>query len=463
MIRKPLLLKGLDRGIIFLGVSFVLCLSPCCSKIAPKRPAIIIITIDTLRVDHLGTYGYHRKTSPHIDQFAADALVFDNCFSHAPSTCSSIASIMSGFLPHETNVFGNQPLPSEVVTLPEILKEYGYKTVAVVSNYVLHKDKGYEQGFMIYDDTMENRELDRHVPERIAEHTTARSIELLKQFHDDQLFLWIHYQDPHGPYTPPDRYAKLFYDTNQKARNLTLNDSVSGHRGIPSYQKLGTNRDFYHYINQYDGEIRYLDEQFNRLIEALKEFGLYDDALIIVTADHGEGMGENNYYFAHGEYLYNTLLHVPLIIKFGSEPVGRRTDFVQHIDIITTIVKLLNIETNSPFRGCDLRRQQATNRGIFSEMKLPWTRGFRLSLVLDSIKLVYTSSIKEYQLFDLRKDPYEEKNLFNDMPYQEQVEDLKVMLERICKEDFLKIRKDTMNRKLTDEEKEKMKALGYIE
>jgi arylsulfatase len=463
MTGKPLLREGLEKVKIFLSVFFVMCLFPYCSNRAPKRPPIIIITIDTLRVDNLGTYGYHRETSPHIDQFAADALVFDNCFSHAPSTCSSIASIMSGFLPHETNVFGNQPLPSAVETLPEILKGYGYKTLAVVSNYVLHKDKGYEQGFMVYDDTMENRELERYVPERIAEHTTDRSIEMLKQFHDDQLFLWIHYQDPHGPYTPPDPYAKLFSSPDKKTRNLTINDSVSGDGGIPSYQKLGTNRNFYHYSDRYDGEIRYLDEQFNRLIEALKEFGLYDDALIIVTADHGEGMGEHDYYFAHGEYLYNTLLRVPLIIKFGTELVGRRTDAVQHIDIITTIVKLLNIKTESPFRGCDLRRQNATERGIFSEMKLPWTKGFRLSLALDSMKLVYTSSIKEYQLFDLKQDPGEEKNLFNDIHYQEQVADLQVMLERICKEDLLKIRKVTKNRKLTDEEKEKMKALGYIE
>jgi arylsulfatase A-like enzyme len=311
----------------------------------------------------------------------------------------------------------------------------------VVSNYNLHKNKGYEQGFMIYDDTMDDRELVRHRPERIAEHTTDRAIELLKQFHKDQLFIWIHYQDPHGPYTPPDLFSKLFHDPDQKPRNLRVNRSMTGLRGIPLYQRLGANRDFYYYISQYDGEIRYLDKHFKRLIDALKEFGLYDDSLIIFTADHGEGMGEHNYYFAHGSYLHSSLIHVPLIIKYGKELVGRRTDFVQHIDIVPTILKILGIKTDSRFRGRDLRNHEATNREIFSEVKLLFKRGrFRFSIVLDGIKLIYVPWLKQYQLFDLKTDPHEEHNLSNDPKYRERAEDLKVRLERVRKEDFLGLR-----------------------
>ncbi len=168
-----------------------------------KFPSIILITVDTLRADHLGCYGYLRDTSPNIDQLAEEALLFKNCISHAPVTGSSFASILSGFLPHETKVLGNLPLPPEVETLPEIMQMNGYRTIAVVSNYVLRKQNGWVKGFNVYDDEMTNVERTSKHTERVAEHTTNRAIELLKQYHKNKLFMWVHYQDPHGPYTPP--------------------------------------------------------------------------------------------------------------------------------------------------------------------------------------------------------------------------------------------------------------------
>jgi arylsulfatase len=431
---------------------------------ADRRPNIILITVDTLKADHLSCYGYSKNTSPFIDQFAQDALLFENCLSHAPETWSSCASILSGFLPHETQVIENLSLPAKVETLPEILKRLEYKTVAVVSNYMLCRKRGWDQGFMIYDDTMNDRELVRRWPERIAEHTTDRAIELLKQFHQDQLFIWIHYQDPHGPYTPPDRFAKLFQNSDQRPRHLKVNSSLDGHGGIPSYQKLGVNRDFYHYLSQYDGEIRYLDEHFKRLIDALKKFGLYEDALIIFSSDHGEGMGEHNYYFAHGENLYSTLIHVPLIIKYGKELKGRRTDFVQHIDIVPTILNVLGLKTDSRLRGRDLRKQHGTKREIFSEMKsLLFKNKYKFSLVLDDLKLICNPQLGQYELFDLKTDHKEVNNLIKDPKYREPAEDLKLRLNRICKEDFLQLHRVEKPLKLTDEESEKLKSLGYAQ
>jgi len=424
-----------------------------------------------VRPDYLTCCGCSKKTSPNIDKFAADSLLFENCLSHAPETRVSFASILSGFLPHETRIIKNifqesrtttMLLPSGVTTLAEILQRQGYKTAAVISNYVLRRTQGYEQGFMIYDDTMSGLDMNRRWPERTAEYTTNRAIELLKQFHKDDLFIWIHYQDPHGPYTPPEPFASLFRNPAKKPRHLKVNNSLSGYGGIPYYQRLGKNTNYYYYISQYEGEIRYQDEHFKRLITALKQLGLYDSALIILTSDHGEGMGEHNYYFAHGENLYNHQLHVPLIIKYGKALTGRRTDLVQHIDIIPTIFKILSMKPDSRFRGRDLCKQYEMEREIFAEMISPLVRErIKFSLVMDGLKLIYTPLFKQYELYQLKIDPYETHNLINAAKYRERAKDLNSRLMRICQEDFLNIQIVDKPRKLTDEEIEKLKSLGY--
>ena len=458
--RREALKYGLYAGLAA-GVSPNIWLSGCEKRHRRKRPSIILLTVETLRADHLNCYGYPLKTSDNIDQFAQSALLFENCFSHAPVTSSSCASILSGFLPHETKVLDNDPLPEGVEILPEILQRQGYKTAAVVSNYVLRRSGGWSRGFMIYDDTMNESEQVRILPERVAEHTTDRAIELLRQFNDVPLFMWIHYQDPHGPYTPPDRFAELFRDQVQKPHNLRQNKSVSGYGGIPSYQRLGNNRDFYYYVSQYDGEIRYFDEHFKRLINEFKRLGLYDDALIIFSADHGEGMGEHNYYFAHGENLYNSLTHVPLIIKYGSELAGRRTDSVQHLDIVPTILEFIGAKTDSRFRGRDLREQQKTKSEIFAEMKTKAV--IKFSLVYDKFKLIYDYLDKNHELFDLRSDPHEQHNFFYNIKYRQRAVDLVLRVKRIVQEDFLGLNIVIKHQKLTDEVREKLNSLGYIQ
>ena len=433
-----------------------------------QRPNIILISVDTLRPDHLGCYGYSKNTSPAIDQFAKEAMLFENCLSHAPVTSSSCASIMSGFLPHETKVFENGPLPAEVTTLPEILQKQGYTTVGVVSNYVLRRKRGWEQGFSLFDDTMTNREIVRNYPERIAEHTTEQAIKYLQQFNSVPLFMWIHYQDPHGPYTPPDSFSNLFIDSNQISRNLRVNRNVSGLGGIPSYQRLGENRNYHYYVSQYDSEIRYLDEHFRKLINTLKQLGIYESSLIVFTADHGEGMGENNYYFAHGDYLFNSQIHVPLIIKYGKELLGRKTHYVQHIDIVPTILNLLKINTDLNFRGSDLLQYPDTNKEIVSEMFLTRNEINRLSfsIVHDGFKFIlsYTPSFtKQNELFDLKGDEKEKNNLASQGGLRHKLESLQSRLHQIWGEDLLKLEVIEKTQDLSNEERDKLKALGYVD
>jgi len=431
-------------------------LSGCGKQRRGKRPNIFLVTVDALRADHLSCYGYCRDTSPNIDRFARDALLFENCFSHAPATSPSCASLLSGFLPHETTVLINSlPLPEGVEILPEILQRHGYQTVAVVSNYVLRRRMGWAQGSTVFDDTMDDCESGRGLPERIAERTTGRAIELLDQLKADPLFMWIHYQDPHGPYTPPERFSGLSRDRDQEPRHLKVNSTVTGWGGIPSYQKLAESTDYHYYVSQYDAEIRYQDEHFKRLIEAVKRLGLYDDALIVLSSDHGEGMGEHGYYFAHGEHLYSSLTHVPLIVKCARSLTGRRTDFVQHIDVAPTALAFAGIKLDPRFRGRDLRRQYATQSEIFAVI------GDIVSMTYGGFRLVYTIEDNDYELFDIRTDSHGEHNLIRRPEYRDRVNDLIRRLRRIGEHDSLGL--DIINRppELTDEEKRKLRSIGY--
>ena len=154
------------------------------------RPDIIVIVVDTLRSDYLGCYGNSLDTSPNVDAMARDSMLFEDCRTHAPNTRMSMATIFSGFLPHETQAVERTDLSEKVTMLSEQLVPLGYKTAAVIGNFVLHKGTGFDQGFMVYDDEMQQRELVRKYKERTAGPTTDRAIELLRQYKDEQLFMW---------------------------------------------------------------------------------------------------------------------------------------------------------------------------------------------------------------------------------------------------------------------------------
>ncbi len=435
-----------------------------CSKRSPARPTnIFLITTDTLRADHLGCYGYHRDTSPNIDAFADDAMLFERCFSHASDTRFSFASLLSGFLPHETGILTSYSLPSAVVTLPQMLKRDGYTTAAVISNYVLRKKHGFNAGFDEYDDATRESVINKKSHEKTAITATNNAINMLEKYKDQKLFMWVHYQDPHGPYTPPDPYSKMFIDPNLEPRKVRQLTSMSGRGGIPTYQKLKGHDDYNYYVSQYDGEIRYHDNQFKRLIDQIKAMGMYDNSLIIFSSDHGEGMGGHNYYFAHGEHIYNGLIHVPLIVRSGNRLSGRRKDFVQHLDIVPTVVDSLGIESNPNFRGTDLRKVN-NDKEIFAVMKAPFKKDkTRFSLIYKGFKLIYIPDFRQFELFDLTSDFEELTNLITNAAYLETANDLKHRLIRLAREDLLKINQPQKAPKLTPDEIKKLRSLGYVQ
>jgi arylsulfatase A-like enzyme len=438
-------------------------LGGCGGEPAPDdRPGVIWIMVDTLRPDHLGCYGYPRETSPAIDRFCREALVFEDCLSHAPETRYSVASMLTGFYPHETGVFEAVALSDGVETLAEILGSQGYETAAVISNYVLSRGRGYEQGFDVYDDTMTDVEAVRPWPERIATRTTDAAIEILRQERHRPLFLWIVFQDPHGPYTPPADYLRMPGPWKGPAREVPLNRGLSGRGGIPSYQQLGSS-DFGFYVSRYDGEIRYLDAQFDRLIAELRRQGLYDDTLIVFTSDHGEGMGEHDYYFAHGENLYASQTRVPLILRWGDRLVGRRSETVQHVDLVPTVLGVVGIDPDPRLRGRDLREPGEVGVEVFSEMSSPLVEErFKFSLVQDELKLIYTPALERYELYDLVNDPAETDDRVDDPQQRARLTEMKSALHRLRAEDRLLLDAGPPPA-LSDEERRKLEALGYLE
>ncbi len=461
--RRDLIQQGL-RTLIAGGLGTAIWVNGCRNtKRSKKRPSVFLITIDTLRQDYLGCYGQAGGISPHIDEFAAESVIFENCYSQASATRFSFAAMLTGFYPHETKVISGR-LPAEALTIAELLQKNGYTTAAVVSNYVLRKKNGFEQGFDIYDDKLERLEVSRPYPERIAPFTTDAAVDLLENHRKNPLFMWIHYQDPHGPYVPPPPYSTMFLEQNPRSKFITFNSSVFGHGGIPTYQRLGDIADYYYYLSQYKGEIRYQDEHLGRLLAKLKELALYDDSIIIISSDHGECLGEHDYYFCHGENLYQPLIHVPLLIKYPNAAPARRKDTVQHLDLFPTLCAMTDIKPPKGLRGIDLRRPDAGQRDIFVEMNIRQFPQYHNSAVISGdMKLIYSHSTGNYELYNLAVDPGEKNNLFDSSDYAQLRKNLNRRLQNFCTEDLLQLDVSDEGLILTPKEKEKLRSLGYVE
>ena len=278
---------------------------------APVSGPIIVISIDTLRADHLPAYGYAKVKTPAIDALAADGAVFERAYSHAPQTLPAHAAMLSGQLPFETGVRDNVGFTVKTGErlLPQMLRDRGYATAGVVSSALLGKDTGIGQGFEFFDSGASRGSRDGAETEKIAERWL--------ESHSTRAFMFLHLDEPRAPYEPPDRFAQFA---------------------------------------AYDGEIAYADEIVGRLVKYLKSHQLYDRSTIVLLSDHGEGLGEHGE-DEHGLFVNQEAVHVPLIIKQESNtsPGRRVRDVVQHIDLVPTILDLVKAPLPWGLRGRSLK------------------------------------------------------------------------------------------------------------
>ena len=322
--------------------------------------------MDALRADHLSVYGYHRDTDAFVKKLAADAVVFENAFTPRPKTTPSYASLFTGLYPHHHGLRAlGQELAEENQTIAEILAAAGYATGGFVSSTVMiGRVCGLAQGFDLWDDRMTGREANRANFERKAEGSVSAARDWLGAA-AARSFLFVHLIDPHGPYTPPSPYDKLY--SSPTTTPLSVGQ-------VPAFQRLGGSQSLERYIDAYDGEVAYALHELEGLIEVLKQRGLYQRALIIFTADHGESFGEQGSWFRHGENLDEASVRVPLIIKPpGAASGGRRWQGpVSLVDVAATVLDYAGLESDGRLDGQSLRAiiesgQGPTQRLVFAE------------------------------------------------------------------------------------------------
>jgi len=342
-----------------------------CSGEPPRHPNLLLITVDTLRADRLTCYGGPASVGLEICSLAEAGTRFEWAFSTAPSTAPSVASILTSRYPAQHRVTQNVSsyLGAEIPTLAEALRGAGYHTAAFVSNPVLQRGRRLDRGFDRYDDEMTRREHNRpYYSERDARDTDDAVLAWAQAEARPPWFLWVHYQDPHGPYQPPR--APPARDAPGGPR-LPVLDNDSGRGGIPSYQALAGVFGLRSYERRYLDEIRFLDRQVGRLVRGLDALG--DPPSVLLTADHGEAFGEDGYYFAHGHSTGLDQIRVPLLWRPspGRRGAGVVPESVSLVDVAPSLLELAGLAPPEGFMGRPLPLEasaaSAGKRAIFAE------------------------------------------------------------------------------------------------
>ncbi len=363
---------------------------------APREPLLLLISVDTLRADHLGAYGSERGLTPHLDALARQSEVFTSAYAPAPFTLPSVAALMTGRYPESLGVLSNASrLPADVPTLATRLREHGWRTAAVVSNLALARRAGLAAGFERYDDALPQREAVRDWPERTATATTDAAfvaLDALAPGAGVRAFLWVHYVDPHGPYTPPaglrERYLEAERSRFDGRRELRIGATGAGGLGaVPAYQYLEGQREVAFYRAGYAGEVRHVDEEIGRLLAGVRARGLQERALIVFTADHGESLGESDLWFDHRDFLTDALVRVPLFVRRPGTAPARRHEVVSLVDLLPSLLAHLegaSLDASAP--GRDLLSGGAGSGAYLATLR--GGRRTRVGLVDDEHKLV---------------------------------------------------------------------------
>jgi arylsulfatase A-like enzyme len=455
------------------------------SKYDKSEPNIILIVIDTLRADFLSCYGYPKKISPYIDAMSRKGILFEKVYASSPWTLTSLASILTSLHPfaHHVDDF-ESVLDDSFDTLPEILRKFGYSTIAFIGNPIIEEQQGFAQGFDYYDnygyEVEKNMMINRvvayvlqnlHIIEEsysssywvfslrfhsfwpffkrasyvIAEDLNKRIYSKLETLENDKFFLYIHYMDPHAPYLK--------------------------HPNILCREPMLVPENMTEIISVYEGEIEYVDAHIGTLMKKLQDYGFIKNSIIIITSDHGEEFYEHKGWH-HGSTLYDESLVVPLIIIFPhpeSEYMNISSQ-VSIIDIMPTLlahIKRMNSELQSIFHGRDLtdllRSPEEKQRFIYFENKLNKLSQDQLKkgVCTKNYKLIKNQNLKKkivsYELYDIKNDSEEKQKLSVN-----NIVEAQVLLNALKEFEKLDRPMRSAPKKIRKELEKKLKALGYI-
>lgn len=445
------------------------------------RPNIILISIDDLRADHVGCYGYDRNTTPNIDAFARENVLFKNVFVHEPWTLPSHMSMLTGLYTITHGVYNWQGLNPRILTLTEYLKNAGYVTFGCVNSLWLIPELGFSKGFDRY--LLPKAGYSPDDPRREAENQNKRIVTELKKIKQKPFFAFIHYYDVHSdfdflPYDSPPPYNRFFTADNAtdfhfRVPNIYASDYLKYINRHTIELTVSERRDI---MDMYDNGIAYMDHCIDEFFQSLKSMGIYDETMIIVTADHGEEFQEHGYMLHENPSYYDELMHVPMIVKFprGGFPVTSAviTQLVEFIDIMPSILCYLGITPLSVQGKSFLKLitgQEAGKDYVYALGSENW-----LDIRSKKVKLMSDDGLNpnRYRLFDLENDPDEQKDIAGEYP--EIVEFLEKKL-RTRIEESLELRARLLGLKGAvkdadggkqfkpdEEQKKRLRSLGYI-
>jgi arylsulfatase A-like enzyme len=366
-----------------------------------KAPLVIVYLVDTLRADHTGVYGYARRTTPELDAFARDAVVYDQAIVHASWTKPSVASILTSRLPGQHGAVQlRDGLSSSNVTIAERLDERGWATGAVVANSVIYgAESRFDRGFDLFAGL--HGDDDRRSKLVGADVVVDSALAFLRSRRGLATFLYVHTMDPHVPYAPPPPFDRMFAP-------FPTGDHPARDPRTDYKEPLDRER----MVGQYDGDIAFGDREFGRFVRELEAAGLYDDALVVFLSDHGEEFLDHGLWL-HGRSLFDELIRVPLVVKYpGRRGAGTRVaEQVQGLDVVPTVLEAMGMPLPSDLGGRPLPRTAGSApRPALAEIS---HRGFVAHGVrTEEDKYVRRFSPDDDELyFDLRRDPGEKTNV----------------------------------------------------
>lgn len=408
-------------------------------------PNVVFISVDTLRADHLGVYGFHRNTTPHLDRLAEQSLLFENAVCEQPQTGPSMIAMLSARVPRVTGAIRNGvPLPPGTPTAPIVFESAGYETAAIVSNYNLKPNlSGLDRGFAHYDADFGKRWWGKKKNELDAEEVTDRALAWLAQRDTARpMFFWVHYMDPHAPYKKKRGFAEQLHGGNR----------VQKRRIDPPEER-------------YQTEVAFADQQIGRLLDALPE----EDTFIVFIADHGESLGNHNYW-GHTRYIYQNTMHVPFFIHGpGIEP-ARTGAPVRGIDVGPTLLALAGLPVPDSMNGMNLleQRPEPDAARVFEtyggnvpdgeEVReaLATRPPQRQGIIVENWKLIRNEDGGR-ELYNIADDPGEEHNLAGENP--EKREALETQLEAWHQQTP---RNQSTADALSEEDLKMLEAQGYL-
>jgi arylsulfatase len=440
-----------------------------CQQVRSPGADVLLITVDTLRPDHLSLYGYARATSPELERWLSRGSIFESAYSTEANTPPSVISILSGQLPQEHGVRAFwQLLPRDVPLLPDLLPP-AYQTAAMVSSTVLTDEAlGIADRFDHYDDFVDEIESRRRIWERRASRTTDAALRWLSKSRDPErpLFLWVHYIDPHGPYRPPDDKPRTFRHQGEVPLERSRMYRFQIEPGVD---------DALHYQDRYDEEVAYTDAQIGRLLEGYSAQASLDDALVIFVADHGESMIEHERWFTHGYHVYEEILRVPLVLRGPGLGPGRVETPASTIDIVPTVLRFAGAAVPEHMAGVDLRdrEQRGRARPLFVEATLESSQWRAVIESGEKWMVQYQKGSTEPRrlvFYDLRRDPHERRA----EPWPSEDEAGRALLALSRRDPYVteenatratghKLTQPKIDPRVDGEALEKLRALGYVE